>query len=202
MISQRYCAVLVKIIVYLFSDIHAQWVGTYDDNEIETHIKDMKNGYRFVVKLKKSIIVNSIAYMQSFWARMMEQCDVEIIRQKVENLSDISSQFDVVILATGADVIRLWGYQLPLTLIRGRNLIYNAEDVTWLSKYNALIVDKYAIHQPDIGEVVCGSTYEYSADPDTHPYDGMILILVCTFVGHDVECFVQVILLEQLHYSI
>ena len=151
-------------------------MGTYNDNDIEDRLKSMKNGYRFVAELKQAIIVKSAVYMQSFWARMIELCDVEIVEQRLESISDISSQFDIVVLAVGADVVRLWGSKLPLTLIRGRNLIYNAADVPWPSTYGTLIVDKYAIHQPDIGEVVCGSTYEYSADPDIYPYEGVFFL--------------------------
>ena len=127
------------------------------------------------VKLDRAVIIDSVQYVQTFWKTILNKHDsINIIKENITSLEDLSKKFDIVFAACGAGLLDLWNSQeyLPLVLIRGRNLIYNLKDLDYEPKYSSILSNKYIVHHRRNHELICGATYEYQSEPDISEYEG------------------------------
>lgn len=118
-------------------------------------------------------MLDSKCYIQSFWDNMKARHQTEFVVQKINSLEELSVAFDIIFLAVGASLIDIWGADLPITLVRGRNLLYDSRKLLEPLNYNACIGDKYIVRRPNSCQLICGSTYEHNVTYDTSQYEGM-----------------------------
>ena len=87
-----------------------------------------------VAHIKRGVVVNSFVYLRALWAATMQHCPQSTWHtEKVTPaaLTELSTQYDAVIISSGAGIPALCGMDWPaenklssLRLVRGHNLLY------------------------------------------------------------------------------
>lgn len=89
------------------------------------------------VRVKNAVLVNSAAYLSALWAAIAQNCpDAEWKQNRIESIAELSTQYDAVVLACGAGIVRLCeGVALPagnkidsIRLVRGQNAVFESND--------------------------------------------------------------------------
>ncbi len=91
------------------------------------------------VRVKNAVLVNSPVYLNALWAAIAQNCpDVEWKLRRIESIGELSTQYDAVILACGAGILKLCNdVALPvgnkvdsIRLVRGQNALFERNDAT------------------------------------------------------------------------
>ena len=132
--------------------------------------------------MENAFLIDTPAYLASLWEAMLKTMTpaTELTWEAGEVCSaeaELNNGYDVVVIASGAGVSRLWRQQgreavLPFKYVRGQNLYFEREHVAEGLDAAAVLSGEYVC---PIGEkdLVCGATHEYGdlADIANKPAD-------------------------------
>lgn len=122
------------------------------------------------------LCIDSPLYLRSLWSTIQENAKQKQTRCTWEQKSvdklvihELSKSHDLVIVAAGPGVTRLWDDvdKLNLKLVRGQNLLLqepqsNPSSQSTKTKKVALLAGEYIVPRPSDGVLICGATHEYS----------------------------------------
>ena len=89
------------------------------------------------VRVKNAVLVNSPAYLNALWAAIAHNCpSAEWKQSRIESIGELATQYDAVVLACGAGILKLCGdIALPkgnkvdnIRLVRGQNALFESND--------------------------------------------------------------------------
>lgn len=131
------CNTKIQLNRLLFSDEEVtQWkdaAAVRPDLLEMTSNRKCNAGALGTVVVKQAALVESSAYLKCLWEYILQRCNAaEWRHQRVQSVSELASQYDVVILACGGGIKRLCDkVPLPaknritsLRLVRGQNLVF------------------------------------------------------------------------------
>lgn len=121
-------------------------------------------------KIKYATIVNPVKYLKSLWQGIQTNCDnTEWKVVSVDDLEEIRSKYDIVILACGAGVLNLVpASKNKIRLVRGQNLLFDRSSLDSCYDFSVGYLNgEYIIphHRSDneynSDYLICGATHEH-----------------------------------------
>ena len=157
------------------AEVHSEWLSEIAIDEFFQTISSeddssLKQSPRGVFLIENAYLIDTPRYLRCLWKAMQAKFTEIDLLWESENVKDVREHLnscDVVVVASGVGVSKLWplggGQELPFKYIRGQNLYYKRSH-TDIGEA-AVLCGEYVC---PIGEdLVCGATHEYGETVDS-----------------------------------
>jgi glycine/D-amino acid oxidase-like deaminating enzyme len=123
------------------------WVEPLEAEDLEKIYDTSKNEIKAAYLIKNALVVNSRRYLEALWHTIKEDDPrISVSCEEISDLRQLSSHYDLVIVAAGAGSPRLWSgtdptYQFDVKYVGGSNLLFHNEP----SLSDALLSGEYIV---------------------------------------------------------